>query len=187
MTRFRTIKIMFLSTVLLFAGLAQADLILGEGDAAFSGPGFTPFVLDSDWLESYVGNDPELFLLYKDESGDGGEEEGSWANDYNTTYSGGEDLTDLWIENDGSDSMSGALWLVVKDGRRHDPAWYIFDISGWDGVMDIHAEGLYSNGGSISNVQIFGPESSIPEPGTLLLLGIGLLGIAARRRMKALA
>ncbi len=117
----------------------------------------------------------------------GGEEEGPWADDYSTTYSGGEDLTGLWIENDGNGSMSGALWLVVKDGRAHDPAWYIFDISGWGGVMGIHIDGLYAFGGSISNVQIFGPESSVPEPGTLLLFGIGLLGIGACRRMKAAA
>jgi hypothetical protein len=187
MTRLQTIKTLLLSTALIFCGQAQADLILNAGDADYSGAGFTPFNLDADWLESLVGTDPELFLLYKDESGEGGEEEGSWALEYTTTYGGGEDLTDLWIEYDGGYLNTGALWLVVKDGQSNDPAWYVFDISSWDGLMDIHVEGLFAGGGSISNVQIFGPESSVPEPGTLLLLGMGLLGIGARSRMKAIA
>jgi hypothetical protein len=186
MTRLQTIKTLLLSTALIFCGQAQADLMLTADDAVYSGPGFVPFKLDGEWLADLVGSGEELFVLYKDES-DGGEE-GSWQEDYSTSYDGEEDLTDLWVEFDGnSDRNGGAQWLVVKDGRNHDPAWYVFDISGWDGLMDIHIEGLYEGGGSISNHQIFGPESSVPEPGTLLLFGLGLLGISARSRMKAKA
>lgn len=168
-----------------FATQAQADLLLTEGDADFSGPGFTPFKTDADWLEGVVGSEEDLFLLYKDEPD--GEEEGSWSHSYSTSYGtdGDGDLTSLWIKNDGDYTFSGALWLVVKDGRKHDPAWYVFDISSWDGSEDIHVDGLFPLGGSISNVQIFGPESAIPEPGTLALFGAALIGIGLARRRVA--
>jgi hypothetical protein len=159
---------------------AQADLVLDDSDADYSGPGFQPFKLDADWLEGLVGAEEDLFLLYKDEVG--GNEEGSWKDDYSVSYCC--DYTGLWLTNDGDDSMSGALWLVVKDGAKHDPAWYVFDISGWDGEMDIHISGLFPNGGAISNVQIFGPESSVPEPGTLAVFGAALIGIGLARRWR---
>jgi PEP-CTERM motif-containing protein len=48
-----------------------------------------------------------------------------------------------------------------------------------DYVVGVHVQG-FANGGSEAGVST--PRSSVPEPSTLLLSGLGLFGLAARRR-----
>lgn len=96
---------------------------------------------------------------------------------------------ELWYGGEGGTSLtiSAALvdpfdytkpiYLVIKDGAAHVPVWYVFDLSNWNGLDDITVNGLYPNGGNISHSQIFGT-AAVPEPTTLLLLGLGLIGIA---------
>ena len=72
--------------------------------------------------------------------------------------------------------------MLVKDGDNC-PVWYLFDISGWDGVSDINLTGFWPGQGAISHVAIY----SVPEPGTLALLAIGLAGAGLSRRKKAKA
>jgi hypothetical protein len=72
-------------------------------------------------------------------------------------------------------------YLLVKDGAQK-PAQYLFDISGWDGNSDISVIGFWPDKGAISNVQILGTATRVPEPSTVALLGSGIAALYLRRR-----
>jgi hypothetical protein len=78
-------------------------------------------------------------------------------------------------------------YLAIKDGNQT-PSYYFFDLASWNGTDDIELQGFWPNQGAISHVSIWGkPSTSVPEPGIVLLLGIGLLGLlfTARRQQGA--
>jgi PEP-CTERM motif len=132
-----------------------------------------------------------LSLAYKDNVG--GAEEGPFATSYETTYfNTPADPADALIEYiSGLSITCPACFLLVKDGSQ-DPAQYLFDISSWNGTESIELLGFWPADGAISHIAIYTgqevrpqPPPTVPEPGTLLLLGMAALGLAVSRRRSA--
>lgn len=139
-------------------------------------------------------NDGSLTLLYKADVGDeespGTTESGTFAGSYDTVFANTAlDPEDATISYTGGAAIScGVCYLVIKDGNQN-PSYYFFDLTaaGWNGTDPIILEDFWVGQGAISHVAIWGASSSsVPEPGTLGLLGLGLagMGIGMRRRRK---
>ena len=180
-----------LATALLAAAPAQALVITPAG------PGLLTTSDDNSNCDAACVN--ALFgtsftsgdLAYKGEVG--GPEEGYLDGSYETTFlNTPSDPSDALIEYISGPSLNcdAALKciLVVKDGNQT-PAQYFFDLfdAGWNGTDDLELLGFWPNQGAISNVAIWAGfddccDKDVPEPGTLALLGLGLLGIGLTRR-----
>lgn len=147
--------------------------------------------INSAFGTSYAG----LSLLYKANSGTIVTEDGTLAAFYTTVFSNtSTDPADADITWDGGASYIACptCILIVKDGNQ-EPAQYLFDLGSWSGQEAIALRDFWPNSGAISNVAIWGggagngddggtPPSQIPEPGVLMLLGAGLLGLGLGRR-----
>lgn len=134
-------------------------------------------------IASFLGYTPTE--LYKDNVG--GIEEGPATGWYTTTYMNSPgDPADADIVWDGGSFISDPSYLLVKDGAQT-PAWYLFDISSWDGMEKIELRDFWPNQGAISHVTIYGGGDDVPEPGPLGLLGAGMIAlyIARRRRLSS--
>jgi len=129
--------------------------------------------------------------LYKDEINS---EEGIFKNNYVASNwlggTGGE--SGVTISHTGGSFIDNAEYLFVKDGVV--PWWYLFDITGWNGIDDIVLQNFWDDpdttaneSGAISHVSIYGtssPGTLVPEPATMMLLGFGLIGLAGVSRKK---
>jgi hypothetical protein len=127
-----------------------------------------------------------LTQVYKQDQG-AGSDSGTFASSYTTTFSNtASDPSDALIDYISGPSITGgSIFLYVKDGN-HDPAFYVFDISAWNGTDDLSLTGFWPNGGAISHVTILtGNGTSVPDAGgtlTLLGLAIGSLGLIRSKR-----
>jgi hypothetical protein len=127
--------------------------------------------------------------LYKAESGTL-IEYGSLAGSYNTAFGIGNETAEITYA--GGNIVGPIAYLLVKDGNQDaDPlfAWYLYNLTalGWTGTEKITIVDIWGNNqGSISHVSLYGSNTSVPEPTTLLLLGLGLIGVAGigRKLMK---
>lgn len=125
--------------------------------------------------------------LYKQDVA--GAESGDLASSYDTTFIGTGGAT---IEYVTGDIVGDPAFLLVKDGSAT-PNWYLFYLTalGWNGTDTLELSGFFpgpgnEGGGAISHVALYGGtgETTIPEPGTMMLLGSGLIGLAGWGRKK---
>lgn len=122
-------------------------------------------------------NDGSLSLLYKGAVGN--PDEGTFAASYVTTFSNtAANPSNALIDYIAGPSITCPdCYLAIKDGN-HAPTYYFYDLASWNGTEDIVLRDFWPQKGAISHVAIWGkPSTNVPEPGIVLLLGIGLLGL----------
>jgi len=117
-----------------------------------------------------------------------GSESGSFASSYTTTFNNTpSDPADALINYISGPSITGGeIYLYVKDGNQL-PAFYIFDVSYWNGTDDLSLTGFWPARGAISHVTLLTTPGapappSVPDSGaTLVLLGLALSSIGMLR------
>ena len=197
---------MFKGSTVIKAGLAVAVLMFGaqasaltltpttdprceRGPAPPPGPGPSEADYVNDCYGTSYANPDDL--AYKNDNPD---EEGYLSGSYDTEFlNTPSDPADAIITYVGGPALlcdaAAKCILGIKDGNQT-PEYYFFDLYdfGWNGTDTIELIGFWPGDGAISHVSLWGgPEDDccdkdVPEPGSLALLGLGLLGLGLTRR-----
>jgi len=138
---------------------------------------------NADAIEAAIGVGGQLTEVYKQDIG-AVADSGSAASAYVTTFSNSaSDPSDALIDFISGTPISGtSIFLYVKDGDQS-PAYYIFNISGWNGTDDINLRDFWPEQGAISHVAILTGTATVPDGGaTVALLGLGIAALGVGRR-----
>jgi len=188
--KLRTIsKLLFAGLALLgIASAANATIVLNPGNTIPGLPGMGPSNCEPGCVNTIFGTSG-LSLLYKsNEDGDlVGDDSGTYAGSYSTWYYNdiGDPGNALLFYTGGSDIDCPSCYLAIKDGNQT-PAYYFYNLSAWDGHETLSLENFWPGKGAISHISIWGRSTptSVPEPSTMALLGLGLLAIAFTQRRR---
>ncbi len=95
----------------------------------------------------------------------------------------------------GTFSIDANLWnswndilIGFKFGTGNNPdEWFVYDLKDLVSSGSWTFWNVFRHGGGLSHIQLYGSGSptQVPEPGTLALLGAGLLGLGLLRRRRA--
>jgi len=94
----------------------------------------------------------------------------------------------------GTFSLDASLWqswgelaIGFKFGTGNRPdEWFVYLLDPMVSSGEWQFVNVFGRGGGLSHVQLYGggAPANVPEPGTLALLGVGLIGAAVARRRK---
>lgn len=93
----------------------------------------------------------------------------------------------------GTFSFASSLWnswssiaVGFKFGTGNQPdEWFVYALNPLVSSGSWSFVNVFDRGGGLSHVQLYGTgPTNVPEPGTLALLGVGMLGAAFARRRK---
>jgi PEP-CTERM motif len=175
------LELLLLFGILVLAMPANAALIITPStDTPLTGNDPSQAVIDGI-IDPLLGSSTELYKQDAGVIGDSGTLAGSYETGFNGDLSGGT------IEYVGGDIVGPIAYLLVKDGNQ-EPAWYFYNMTAdpinWNGMETIVLSSFWPENGSISHVTLYGNSTSVPEAGTLLLFGSGLIGLVGYRRVR---